>query len=65
VALGWLGWSEEQALAADVNAIICGHDGKLDMFEVVGWIKREKPAGKGKQPVMTPALFRAKFGRVA
>ncbi|MBN9078516.1 MAG: hypothetical protein J0H84_20095 [Rhizobiales bacterium] len=51
-------------MAADVNAIIMGHDGELDKFEVIGWIKREKPAGKGKQPVMTAALFRAKFSKI-
>src|SRR5690606_10932068 len=41
IALGWLGWTEEQALAADVNAIQVAYEGRLDMFEFVGWIKRE------------------------
>jgi len=59
-----LHWPPDVAMAADVNAIIMGHDGELDKFEVIGWIKREKPAGKGKQPVMTAALFRAKFSKI-
>lgn len=34
-ALGWLGWSEEQALSADVNAIIVGMNGRWAMLDAV------------------------------
>ncbi len=34
-ALGWLGWSEEQTLAADVNAIIIGMHGRWDMLKTM------------------------------
>lgn len=34
-ALGWLGWSEEQTLAADVNAIIIGMHGRWDMLKAM------------------------------
>ncbi|MGX5827362.1 hypothetical protein [Mesorhizobium sp. 43Arga] len=33
--MGWLGWTEEQALRADVNAIICGLNGRGDMISSV------------------------------
>lgn len=52
-------------MAADVNAIIMGHDGELDKYEVIGWIKRETLAAKAKAPAMTPGLFRAMFGKAA
>ncbi|TPM39379.1 hypothetical protein FJ951_27110 [Mesorhizobium sp. B2-2-3] len=41
-AIGWLQWTEVQALNADVNAIQVGYAGKLDMFETMGFITREK-----------------------
>jgi hypothetical protein len=34
IALGWLGWTEEEALVADVNAILVAHAGKLDMLRI-------------------------------
>jgi hypothetical protein len=34
-ALGWLGWSEDQALAADVNAILVGFAGKQAMLAAI------------------------------
>lgn len=38
LALGWLGWTEQQSLAADVNAIVIAYDGRMDMFKAVGWV---------------------------
>lgn len=33
--MGWLGWTEEQTLRADVNAILVGLDGRGDMISSV------------------------------
>jgi hypothetical protein len=30
--MGWLGWSEQQALSADVNSIMVAMEGKLEML---------------------------------
>lgn len=63
VALGWLGWTEEQALETDVNAILIAHEGRLSMFEAVGWIERIKQPEKVKDaPVFNEAMFDAMFG---
>ncbi|ODT10505.1 MAG: hypothetical protein ABS35_42015 [Kaistia sp. SCN 65-12] len=61
IALGWFGWTEEQALASDVNAIAVAYEGRLDMFETIGFIKREKAAQVSARP-MSPELFDAVFG---
>lgn len=68
IALGWLGWSEEQALRADVNAIQVGFDGKVDMFRFIGYVaKVDEPAKpqapQAPLPKMNPRLFSAMFGR--
>jgi len=61
--MGWLGWTERQALAADVNAILAGYDGRLDLFETIGWIERKAPEPKARDlPTLTPGMFRAMFG---
>lgn len=58
VALGWLGWSEEQTLYSDINAILIAERGLLR--------KLKAEAGKGiesdKKPKLTPASFDAMFG---
>lgn len=65
IALGWLGWTEEQALSADVNAILVGHEGRLGMYETIGWIERDTPRsddeGEGGHAI-SPELFDAVFG---
>ncbi|MGY3330126.1 hypothetical protein ACVILI_003143 [Mesorhizobium sp. USDA 4775] len=33
--MGWLGWTEEQTLRADVNAILVGLDGRGDMISSI------------------------------
>jgi hypothetical protein len=70
--MGWLGWSEDQALAADVNAIQAGYAGKMDMLrmcfgsgEPAAPSKRHKgpPTGGGGKPVkISAAAFDAVFG---
>lgn len=60
-----MGWTEEQAMRADVNAIQVAHAGRLDMLKAVfgsGDGPTEPPEPE-KLPVMTPALFRAMFAR--
>ena len=32
----------EDALAADVNAIMVAYEGRVSMFETIGWIERKK-----------------------
>jgi hypothetical protein len=57
--LGWLGWSEEQALSADVNAILVGYRGKTDMLrQIFGSAEDDDPA---KLPAFRPgALTKSK-----
>lgn len=66
VALGWLGWTEQQALETDVNAILVAHEGRLSMFETIGWIERIKQPEKTVKPAeghqLTAELFDAVFG---
>ena len=68
-ALGWLDWSEERVLYADLNAIEVGIAGKIEMFEFLGLIKPkqpEAPAGppldaRGNPIVLTPSNFDQMF----
>jgi hypothetical protein len=63
-ALGWLGWSEKQALSADVNAILVGYTGKMAMLKAVfgGEDEAEEPE---KLEPMTADAFRGVFGAAA
>jgi hypothetical protein len=54
--LGWLGWSEEQALSADVNAILVGYRGKVDMLTAIFGSADDEPAEH--LPVFTPDAMR-------
>lgn len=65
MALGWLGWTEEQALRADVNAIQIGYDGKVDLFCRIGYLKRKEqdPVKEAPLAPMNPRLFMALFGK--
>lgn len=58
-ALGWLGWSVEQALSSDVNAIAVGMSGRVAMFRAI-FGTAEKPEPTALRP-MTPELFDALF----
>jgi hypothetical protein len=51
-ATGWLGWSERQALEADVNSILLALEGRAEFIEetlvAAGFVKRKKrPVPKG------------------
>ncbi len=35
IATGWLGWSEEQALDADMNTIVLAYTGKTEMLKAI------------------------------
>lgn len=68
MALGYLGWTEEQALAADVNAIVAGYDGRIHMWQTVfggGDEPTTLSKGKGVAPSgltpLTPKAFDAMF----
>ena len=70
IALGWLGWTEEQALASDVNAIVVAYGGRTDMLRWIFGSSEEESAAPApqttaemKQPqTVTPTLFKALFG---
>lgn len=57
LALGWLGWSEDQALGADVNAIMVGFAGKSDMLGKIFGGAPETAAEPEAGPPMTMAMF--------
>lgn len=62
--MGWLGWTEHQALATDVNAIAVAYEGRVDMLKAI-FGDGSKPAGdkpKASSHKMSPALFDALFG---
>lgn len=72
IAVGWLGWSEEQALHADINLIHLGYDETIKKFitfgELIGLVKK-KATGKvitmpkkGLAPTLTPKAFDMIFG---
>lgn len=60
-----MGWTEEQALRTDVNAIVVAHDGRKAMLAAIfgGGEEEDTPPEPEKLPEMTPALFRAMFAR--
>lgn len=61
IALGWMGWTEEQALRTDVNAIQAAYEGRCDMFRAL--FGSGEPAAStvvSSQP-MTAELFDAMF----
>lgn len=65
IALGWLGWTEDAALAADVNAILVAHRGRAAMLGAV--FGGSESSAQTDQHVrsereMTPALYDAVFG---
>lgn len=71
-ALGWLDWTEERTLYADVNAIEVGIAGKLEMFEMLGLITTKSKMrnsssspldARGKPIVISPKMFDTLFDR--
>lgn len=62
--MGWLGWTEEQALATDVNAITAAHRGRVAMLRAT-FGSSEPASGDANlrsESVMSPALYDAVFG---
>ena len=60
IALGWLGWSEEQTLYSDINAILIAQEGlikKLNLEKGHGGTKSDD-----ENPKLTTAAFDAMFG---
>lgn len=78
IALGWLGWSEEETLFSDVNAILVAHKGHIDRLNLINGGKpsedkvklqavydndpRKVTVGGGQLPRLTPQAFDAMFG---
>lgn len=65
IALGWLGWTEAEALGADVNAILVAHRGRAAMLGAV-FGGSDSPTQSDhhvrSEREMTPALYDAVFG---
>lgn len=47
--MGWLHWSEDQLIAADMNSIMVGYQGTREMLEAIHG-KREEETGPPQQP---------------
>lgn len=60
-AIGWLGWTEEQALKSTIEAIVLGWEGKCEMLNAVFGNGEPTPPAEPEYQQMTPALFRAVF----
>ncbi len=67
--MGWLGWTEEETLATDVNAIELAVIGRMNMLKMCYGIT-EKPKAvdtrgavdaRGDQITLTPQVFDAMF----
>ncbi|TPK42311.1 MULTISPECIES: hypothetical protein [unclassified Mesorhizobium] len=65
--MGWLGWTEDQALNADVNAILIGLNGRGDMIDSIlraVFGGRDEPEVEDTEEAeMTEARFDAMFVR--
>ncbi len=63
--MGWVGWTEEQVLATDMQSIEAAYRGRLEMLQALAG-KQIQPAKvetvEGKPRPMTPDLFAAVFG---
>lgn len=71
VALGWLGWTEHDALKTDVNAILLALEGRKAMLRYIFGPETPSPPrpvpGRAPKPAslpaFTPAAFDALFKR--
>jgi hypothetical protein len=63
--MGWLGWTETEALSADVNTIQVAMRGKVAMLRAIfggGESEQAAPSGPETSPrPMSPELFDALF----
>lgn len=70
-ALGWMGWTEQQSLDMDVNALVIAQEGRFEFLETIfGSSKTEDQSGKlvtlhkppkQKLKVLSPEAFDAMF----
>lgn len=52
-AIGVLGWSEEQALSADINVILLGIEAKWQMLKIChGLQDKQPPQAASKQDIL-------------
>ena len=54
--MGWIGWLPEQALAADVNAVIIAIEGRVEMLN---GIFGDPKKAKGKKRPITARTWKA------
>lgn len=59
IATGWLGWTEEQALATRMTTIMAAYEGRLEMLKAIfGGADKPKALGASmKDPAAVKALF--------
>lgn len=60
--MGWLGWTEEQALSTDVNAICVAMQGRVAMLRAIFGGSDAAAGPDISERLMTPELFDAVFG---
>lgn len=78
IALGWLGWTEEQLLYSDINVIRVAFRGRVEMLQqIFGSSEEDKDAVGDFKPIdkmpgqrsggnvipLTPALFDRHLGK--
>jgi hypothetical protein len=63
--MGWVGWTEEQTLATDMQSIEAAYRGRHEMLCSLAGKEIQPAKVESVQPVMTmtPQLFTAMFGR--
>lgn len=62
LAMGWLGWTEQQALSSDVNAIAVAYEGRVGMLKAIFGDGSKSEKAKVSSREMSPVLFDALFG---
>lgn len=63
-AIGWLGWTEEQALKSTIEAIVLGWEGRCEMINAVfgGGASHQSAAPDVNQRQFDVGVFDALFG---
>ncbi len=59
--MGWVGWTEEQTLATNMQSIEIAYRGRHEMLQSLAG-KEINPARIEREQAMTPNLFAAIFG---
>src|SRR3990167_6359637 len=71
VGLGWMGWTEDEVLRCDINALNLAHLGRVDMLQAIfgkpPGTSMPRPKGGGDKeatlPPLTPQAFDTVFGK--